>query len=296
MVEVRKVKDNDELISDLKLMWMECFSETEDSWQFYYTNRYQPNNTCVYIKNEKAVGMLTMLPTSLVMQNDVKRIYYIYAVATLPEFQRQGIASILLRFAKDIADKDQAILCLVPATSQLFSYYEKQGFKTCFYLKRLEFDENWIRSKHNETCKACTRDYLYKHMVLDYIDSKTYKNLRDQTFHNQGYIKWSTEAVHYALIENNHYKGFAVKISINNNDFIIMATVSGKQLIIRETTLDSAYLSDIILWLCKEKGCTSAVVYVSTEYNYDGIIIPFGMLSNSLLSLENGYLNLALDG
>lgn len=295
MKEIRKLDENDaKLVSDLKVIWMECFQETEDSWEFYYKNRFRYENTCVYIREEKVVGMLTMLPATLLLREQEKKLYYIYAVATLPDFQKQGVASDLLTFAKDVADKEEALLCLVPASAKLFSYYEKKGFISSFYRKKIEYDESWLKRTRSNKCQLCESEYLYKQMQLDFIEPETYKRLRDGAFQKSGYVKWDLEAVSYALKENNHYNGFTIKLTIKQKEYIIMAAISDKKLIIRETTLDSSYLSDIVYWLCQEKGCKYAVAYVPA-YFLEGEVLPFGMLSEPI-SIENAYLNLALDG
>ncbi len=78
--------------------------------------------------------MLSMIPVCLSTEKQKLPGHYIYAAATLPEYEGQGIMTGLLDFCcKRAAAAGDAFSCLVPASDSLFQFYEKRGYRTLFY-------------------------------------------------------------------------------------------------------------------------------------------------------------------
>ena len=119
-------------ISDLQEMWRRCF-ETEDAYSnFYFERRFVPEDTLIWRIDGKAISMMTLMDVSV----GGERGCYIYAVATLPEFQHRGIFRELDRRADDeIRRRGGSFSCLVPANPGLFPMYRKLGYDTAFFIE-----------------------------------------------------------------------------------------------------------------------------------------------------------------
>lgn len=119
-------------IPDLQEMWRRCF-ETEDAYSsFYFERRFVPEDTLVWRIEKKAVSMMTLMDVTI----GNERGSYIYAVATLPEFQRRGIYRELDARADDeIRRRGGSFSCLVPANPGLFPMYRKLGYGTAFFVE-----------------------------------------------------------------------------------------------------------------------------------------------------------------
>lgn len=118
-------------IPALQEMWRQCF-ETEDEYSnFYFESRFIPEDTLIWRIDGKAVSMMTLMDVSIGQEQGS----YIYAVATLPQFQRRGIYRELDRRADDeIRRRGGSFSCLVPASPDLFPMYRKLGYDTAFFV------------------------------------------------------------------------------------------------------------------------------------------------------------------
>ena len=120
-------------IPDLREMWRQCF-DTEDAYSnFYFERRFVPEDTLIWRMDGKTVSMMTLMDVFV----GGERGYYIYAVATLPEFQHRGIYRELDRRADDvIRRRGGSFSCLVPANPGLFPMYRKLGYDTAFFIEK----------------------------------------------------------------------------------------------------------------------------------------------------------------
>lgn len=116
------------LYNSSKRLHLETFEgETDDSTNGLF-NRFFKD--CFFIQeNGEVVSQLFVINASL---ND-KRVGYIYAAATKPEFRSRGLMSKLIENVKGFYSN----LALRPATQELYGFYEKLGFVTAFYNKEI---------------------------------------------------------------------------------------------------------------------------------------------------------------
>lgn len=117
---------HDDFPQVLKL-WQTCFGDGEDYVRFFWQHGFLHCRGLGHWDGSTLVSMLFMLPGALQPGNLPAE--YIYAVATLPEHRKQGLAAQLLQQA---AASGTSALALHPATEQLRSYYAKQGFLPAF--------------------------------------------------------------------------------------------------------------------------------------------------------------------
>ncbi|MBR4973233.1 MAG: GNAT family N-acetyltransferase [Clostridia bacterium] len=106
-------------------IYMQVFGDDEEFTNELFKNCFK------YCKTLKAdgeiVSMLFLMPCEVVSGNKVTDAYYIYGVATLPEYREKGYMRELIESViKDI----NAPIFLRPVNSSLIKFYEKFGFSS----------------------------------------------------------------------------------------------------------------------------------------------------------------------
>lgn len=124
------------MISDLILLWKEAFQD-EENYILNYINNYF-DKIIVYTENNIPIAMLSLLDAEIKIKGEKKNCKYIYAVATKEEHRGKGISSKLMRHVKSIADKNDDILVLVPASESLLNFIVNLGFvKVFIFMKKI---------------------------------------------------------------------------------------------------------------------------------------------------------------
>ena len=173
----------------LKALWMNAFGDSETAVDAFFIQRHKDENMLVDIRDDKAAGMLTMLPVTLSTSGGQSyQARYIYAVATREDCRRQGVSTALLNAAyAHMKSLGEAAAVLVPATPDLFAFYEKRDYKTFFSLDIL-------------TVNTAELPPFPHQGKFDTCSAVEYARLRDKAFENSGlYVRWDEPAVSYAV-------------------------------------------------------------------------------------------------
>lgn len=205
-------------IDQLKVIWKACFNESDKAIEFFFKNKF-PNARCVVLEiDKKIISALYMLDTNMVLSGDLCPCYYLYAAGTLPNFQGHGYMSKLIEYAnKQAVRLKKRISVLLPASKELYNYYEKQGYKA-FFKRRfvtLSYDD---MSKYKG---ACTN----KDMSI----SSMYGLMKIMCKDNYGSVLWSESSFKYAININEiyggktvvSYKGYAMCIPLSSNTLLV---------------------------------------------------------------------------
>lgn len=118
-------------IPQLKKIWKVCFGDSDEAIDSFFKGAYNENTTLILLHKDTVVSMLSMLPVELNSPVGKTYGYYVYAVATLPEYQGRGYMKLLENECTKFATENGRQFCLlVPATDNLFYMYGKLGYKT----------------------------------------------------------------------------------------------------------------------------------------------------------------------
>lgn len=271
------------MVPALKRLWKECFGDEDSTINFYYDNRFCPENTLVWLRGQTPVSMLTLLPAQLRQNGALVPVRYLYAVATSKAARGAGLSTQLLEHANRLTEQQGgALTFLVPATPSLFDFYAKRGYTDSFFLKIAAFAAQDLRNCDTNCIK------------IDKISDAEYKELRDTHFDAEGYICWDSAAIHYALAENRFQGGFSCKISSAYGQSTALCYKIEDKLIVRETTLPDDALLCGCAALAQRHKCTSVEACVAAGSRVQGTVKAFGM-ANKPLAAQGGYANLVLD-
>jgi len=280
------------MIDDLKHIWKTCFDDNDEYIDFYFSNRYKPENTLVHYESGRVVAMLTLLPVSVATPFGILQSHYVYAVATLPEFRGKGISSALAAKADDymrIAGDDLALV--VPATENLFDFYARQGFSTKFFRRVVSFDMNDILSNNS-----------IEEIPLN--DIEKFYALREKHFACGGFfVRWDKEALRYTLSENRISGGEIFYFTNKEDEGYVIVELVANKIILKEIALSPA-LANAALSFFKNKY--SSYTQIQCRLSMDsllwrelGTIEPVAMLKwfseYPSLDTSKAYINLLKD-
>lgn len=161
-------------LSGLKALWEAAFGDTDEEIDAFFRTGFSPERCRYLIREGKVVCALYWFDC----QWKGRPLAYIYALATLPDFRRQGLAGLLLEQTHThLAQKGYYGAILKPAEG-LFSYYERQGYTTCGYVDTLyaEADQSPlpVKALSPEAYAARRRQYLPENSVIQEGDALRY--------------------------------------------------------------------------------------------------------------------------
>lgn len=273
-----------ENVSDKQIitLWQECFGDSEEYISAFLKAHSNRKQILTVTDEEKLCSMLFLLECEAVSGEENYPAWYIYAACTSENYRRQGLMAKLLEYAKEYAVKENvSFLLLVPANEPLFDYYSKFGYKTYFYRQKCSITENINHYSLSEK-NAEVKDLYY---------------LREKCLSDLFHIKWSEEALKYALSEHLEYGG---KLSVTDNAYALW-NVEDNVLVISEILgTDSVSTDNLLKYLSSDKNISEVSGYTACYSPKNGI--PFGMIltcseKSETVIKENpcGYLGLALD-
>jgi len=259
-------------------IWKKSFGDPDWYIEFMFKYRFKPEKTLTYLSDGKPVSMLMLLPAKLTNQE----IFYVYGVATLPEYRRQGFSSALISYANRSLPESTLGTFLCPATESLFSYYEKQKYESAFYM-----------SEYNATLDEL-KDVKTSAFEFVDISPRAYKEIRDFSFKGDGYIEWDFDSVEYAVKENELVGGKALLVTCGDEKGLVMYRKWDRKLYVKETTLDGKLLKVTLKKIMEYESTPSCNVRLHPRSSLGGEPKKFAMIYGVSSNL-NGYFNLAKD-
>lgn len=278
---------------EIKNIWCTCFSEPVESVKFFLENKFSNKNCFICIIDKKIVSMLFMIDTKINTGKTLEKAYYIYAAATLPEFQKQGLMGKLLDYSeKEAKKKGYKYSLLFPATENLYSFYEKYGYRRFFKSKIFTLNKEEFKSLAKDTGKK------EKFLPLESIS-----DLREKLVRLAGDIVWPKEFLQYAVKFNNFYGG---KIIFSKNGYAIVRKNREETEILELCALKDE-IGDIFSTVYELFKTETYVIKLKGNEDllpFNGEIIDFGMIKpleekndieNMILLNNFPYLGIALD-
>ena len=269
--------DDAQMVKDLCFLWKTCFDDGDFS-EFYMKNRLTQDNMLVIHRDGRPVAMASFLPAVYHTKKGAIPVRYVYAVATLPEYRRQGLARKILTCGSELWDEP---LVLCPADAHLYKYYGKMGFVGAF------------RSENVGRRLFAAKNSCWKDFHLEEASPEEYAVVREQylSLHKHAYLSWDAQAVSFAFAANAREGGrnlFFVPEQAPERKELLMYTTEGRELVIVETTLQEEVLSQLLPELLAETGTT----HVRYEIQGGMILLPERL--NGFEVPADGYLGLTM--
>lgn len=262
----------------IETMWEQCFGDSKEFIDFYMENRMTELNMLVIQRQGRPVSMATFLPADIQTPMGNLEGYYVYAVATLPEYQGQGLSTRILEFAQQHWQKP---LLLSPAESSLRIFYAKRGFQPVYVPKFYALQP------------AAAQDEV----ELKPATAKEYKHIRDEHWQGPGYVAWLEEDIAYAMKHAAFQQGESLLFANQQGQQLVMYTIDGNTMRIVETTLGLGQLPGLLPALRQrfQEKYPDHEPIINYEYKLpDGMVWLPEQFKTTRLK-RRGYLNLVLD-
>ena len=163
---------------------MLCFGDSTESAATFLQLRYQPDTCYIWEEEGSVLAMAYALPLTIQLAHSQISAAYFYAVATHPKAQGRGISTRLLEEAwHQLMQKGVQAALLVPATQELFGFYQKRGYQPVFSI--LEGSGDTL---------PCVRLPLPD---LRPIEAEKYLQLRRSCLKGSIYADWELCHIHY---------------------------------------------------------------------------------------------------
>lgn len=280
------------MTKQLKKIWKECFHDENSYIDFFFQEYFNENTTLVYLLEGIPVSMLTLMPARLHESAGLRKVYYVYAVATLPEARGKGFSSKLLNYA-NMLTKDSTFL--QPATKELVNFYEQNGYSKAIvrktsYINReqLRFNEKQMKLKA-ATISPMQRNYIVRE--LSEKDCSLYKKIRDKHLSDQGYIEWEEPVLAYAMKENAFTGG---KTLLIDDTFVVMIREHEGVLYIREHTMPSDMILELARQLLMNYGIEECSIHLNLSDNLH-VDTTQTIMSRFPVEKGKGYFSLAFE-
>ena len=258
-------------------LWEECFHDSREYIRFYLKNRFTEENMLVFHEDGKIVSMASFLPVEIRCREKYVEGRYVYAVATRKAYRNRGYARKILAYAKE---KYKEPLILQAASEELKEFYQEIGFREISQKK----EEERKIARYERALGAAE---ISTKTDITEPTPKRYKELRDAYFESEGYVKWSEDAVAYAIEEN----AFVGGKTIEKEHMILMYHIENKTLYITETTMNEKILEETCMEILHDVGGERVCFCNKGGMLYLPLELEKGQIGKDK---RTGYLNLTL--
>lgn len=132
-------------LSDIKRLFAAGFKESPEWVDWYFSNAYDDANALISYSNAQPASCLMLEPYRLKLADSIVDIGYLSCATTAKHLRGQGYMRRLVNDAlMESAARGQALVALIPASPELYFFYDRFDFSTIFFA-----DENRYTSLHN---------------------------------------------------------------------------------------------------------------------------------------------------
>lgn len=270
----------------LKEIWKRCFGDSDSFIDFYFTQRFKPQHTAVYLQEGVITAMLTMIPVQWVEGvEDEKSIKgsMLYAIATHPDYQHRGIARTLMNWAESyLRDHHQVdLMVLVPAEAHLFSFYEKLGYQEGFTLCEtvLKVDEIKTLPERAEIHSSGRGGEVSCEIVT--ATPPVYNRIRDYLLRGTAYIAYGEAEIVYQKKVSQLSGADLYQFNIGGvQGCAALERLNKDQVLVKELLLPEQFIFSGLKALVESVDAQEFIVRLPADWGkaLGGQVRPFGML------------------
>ena len=207
---------------DIARLWKLCFGDSDGYIQFYLDHGFIPEQVLVGHEEDELAAMLTMVPVEATTAGRALSGRYIFAVATHPAYQKRGYSTALLDEAhRRLREDGVDFSVLVPASEDLFRFYEKRGYETTFHLDFVRVDAADIADRSMADLRS--------------VKLEDCRDLRDSCFAGSAlYCGWRDDMLRLLGAECAFQGGDTLTFYVDGSDGYVVCYPQGDSLIIKE--------------------------------------------------------------
>ena len=271
----------------LKTLWADVFGDPPASVNDYFTLRHRDEHMLVDEQDGRVIAMLSMLPVALTSGGQTFPARYIYGVATDPRWRGQGISTALLAAAHEhMQSRQAAASLLVPASPELFAFYEKRDYVPCFFYDILTLSADDLPSAPGGAAASS-------------CGATAYTQMRNEAFSQSGlFVRWEERDVDYAM-RTFAQEGGVTRLRWNGGEACAAWERMKDGVLVRELALLHGSLHEAISVLHNQLRAPCYTLRLAQGTVSGATLQPFGMIHwlspPPALSGPPPYLSLAMD-
>lgn len=156
-------------------LWEMCFDDSKEFVDFFFTNRFEAENTLAVYEDNKIVSCLQLLPYKILLRGKIVDTYYIVGVCTHPQYRNKGYVKDLLHYSLNhMNSMGVYVSILLPFQ---YEFYRKYGWEICYdrlrYINMSDFKYNTIYDRNDFVRIELDRDFelldkCYKGFIKKY--------------------------------------------------------------------------------------------------------------------------------
>ncbi len=241
-------------------------------------------------------SMLTMIPVDLIEGNGRKiRGSMFYAIATLPEYRKRGLANTLMEWSsRYLLLSDTPVTVLVPAEPKLFDFYDVYGYKTACFIREEKLTRVLIEKIDCSNQPECR---LYP------AEPDRYNRIRKKLLAGTSYIDYREAEILYQKKASKLFHADIYAITAGNEEGCAIVERIGEKVFIKEILIPRGCLMSAVKEI---SNLMPAQYYILRTPSFTcacegmrGNIRSFGMLKSSCsgtdIQVRDIYLGIAFD-
>jgi predicted acetyltransferase len=218
-MNIRYAKGND--LENIKDIWNYCFGDEKEYVDYYFNNKYKPENTIIIEENDELMSSLQLNQYKINLDNKIYDISYVVGVSTYPNARGKGYMKDMMDFAlNELYKKGQLVSLLMPIDYRL---YRKYGYEHCYdqieyklniddlKLFKINGDFEKIDNHHIENMINIHKEFLLN--ANGYVD-------RDKSYYENLFKEIKCENGHMYIHKEEDYDGYIIYFIMDGNMFV----------------------------------------------------------------------------
>ncbi len=230
-----------EYVNRAKQLWTSFFDDGTPGFVDFIFDLVPHDDIYIGLEEDKVVSMLM---AAAELEYSGKKGFYLYSACTHTSYQGRGYMKALVDFAlADQRKKGRTFCVLMPASEELFSYWEKLGF------------DNVISSRK---CQLEIKRNIWTNRDFDIVTAGRFRSVREK--HNEENI------VHYTNKSYERYTAYLYTVggstAESENAYAVYFINNGKLIVEEIFALSNIHAMQLLQAIRERTGFETATVYL----------------------------------
>lgn len=218
-MDIRYAKGED--LENLKDIWNYCFGDEESFVEYYFNNKYKPENTIIVEEDAELKSSLQLNQYKIKLNNKVYDTSYIVGVSTYPNARGKGYMKDMMDFLlNELYKKGQIVSLLMPIDYRL---YKKYGYEHCYDQIDYKLNIDGLKQfKINGDFEKVNKNHI-DYMIDIYNDFLSKCNgyvVRDKFYYENLFKEIKCENGHIYIHKDNEYDGYIIYFIMGDTMFV----------------------------------------------------------------------------
>ena len=208
-------------LENIKDIWNYCFGDEEAFVNYYFDNKYKPENTIIIEENDELMSSLQLNQYKINLNNKVYDTSYVVGVSTYPNARGKGYMKDMMDFAlNELYKKEQLVSLLMPIDYRL---YKKYGYEHCY--DQIEYKLNIEDLKQFKIVgdfEKITNNHINYMMDIynEFLLNTNGYVVRDKNYYENLFKEIKCENGHMYIHKEENYEGYIIYFIMEDTMFV----------------------------------------------------------------------------